>query len=403
MVLLISAAYCVTGGASSLRRPRDAVQVTGVPERPAHLVALRNVVEQCALLRLVAVNFQAEHAKTRIIQAAANHFKSSELLGNKENVFPLASAAAIRFVMVCDLPVPGGPSMTRFWPRKRMYQRAVLRAVGVPDEVRDDPSSARAHQSRIPRPASCSDSLSPRTIRAPAACLAMLWPAGHVFGSRSRYMRSLPKLRSASVICRRMDQRFLSSRISSNFRNSSRAYRRLQGREFRARSPGASSPPAKDLSPCLRRSTRGPPRRPSPSLRFAQWSPATTTGGQDAAAWSRRTHTIPGTRTRGTACSCRIPRSPSWRRSRFCGSRCRAARGSAGPAAIARVFLGTCIEIEGCVPAELVGIVFRGGRSALDTPAPGRAEKRASPCRAVARIRRPSEHRRRAGTRRWNA
>jgi len=32
-------------------------------------------------------------------------------------VFPLAKDAAMRFVIVWDFPVPGGPSITRFWPR----------------------------------------------------------------------------------------------------------------------------------------------------------------------------------------------------------------------------------------------------------------------------------------------
>src|ERR1017187_7372599 len=49
-------------------------------------------------------------------------------------VLPLASAAAIRFVMGWDLPVSRWTFDNKILPTKRMYEGAVLRAVGVPDE-----------------------------------------------------------------------------------------------------------------------------------------------------------------------------------------------------------------------------------------------------------------------------
>ena len=63
------------------------------------------------------MNFQAKHTEPGIVQTAADDFKRGKFLGDKEHCLAFASAAAIRFVMVCDLPVPGGPSMTRFCPR----------------------------------------------------------------------------------------------------------------------------------------------------------------------------------------------------------------------------------------------------------------------------------------------
>ena len=94
-----------------------AVKITGFPESPARLVAHRDIVKQRPFLCLVAVNFQAEHSEARIVQRRRTTSSAASFSETKSTVLPLASAAAIRFVMVCDFPVPGGPSMTRFWPR----------------------------------------------------------------------------------------------------------------------------------------------------------------------------------------------------------------------------------------------------------------------------------------------
>ena len=192
------------------------VEVAGLFERAAQLVALRQIVEQGAFLRLMAVNFQAEHAEAGIIQAAADNFKRGELLGNEEHGF--ASGKRSRDEVRDGLRFAGARRTfdDQILPTKRVNQGAVLRAVGVPDEMRD----VSFQLGRINRVFFGKRDIGVlRAFKqfAHQRVLGDTLAGGQVFGSRSRYIRSLPKLRSARVICRRMDQAFLSFRISANF------------------------------------------------------------------------------------------------------------------------------------------------------------------------------------------
>ena len=209
MVLLMSDAYCVSSRFFSSTIGEMPIQVAGLLERPAQLVALRNIVEQRAFFRLVAVDFQAEHAEAGIVQTAADNFKRGELFGDKEHRF--ASGKRCRDQIRDGLRLAGARRTfdDQILSAKRMNERAVLGAVGVPDEMRNVFYQLGCiNRDTLPQ-ARYSGFFEPSNNSRTSGCWAMLWPAGHVFGSRSRYIRSLPKLRSASVMCRRMDQAFL--------------------------------------------------------------------------------------------------------------------------------------------------------------------------------------------------
>ena len=113
------------------------IEVAGILERAAQLVALRNIVEHGAFFRLMAVDFQAEHAEPGIVQTAADNFKRGELLGDKEH--RLAPCKRRRDQVRDGLRLAGAwrTFYDQILPAKRMNEGAVLGAVGVPDEMRN--------------------------------------------------------------------------------------------------------------------------------------------------------------------------------------------------------------------------------------------------------------------------
>ena len=106
MVLLIRDAYCVKQPLLLFDDREMPVQVARAPKMSRAALALRQIVQHRALFCLVAVDFQAEHAEPRIVQTATDDFKAASSRRQRERSCLCASAAAIRFVMVCDLPVP---------------------------------------------------------------------------------------------------------------------------------------------------------------------------------------------------------------------------------------------------------------------------------------------------------
>ena len=113
------------------------VEIAGISKRPAHLVALRNIIEQGTFFRFMAVNLQAEHAKTRIIQAAADNFEGSELLGNEKNGFASGESSGNKVRDSLRLAGSGWALDDQILTAKRVHECAVLRAVRIADEVRD--------------------------------------------------------------------------------------------------------------------------------------------------------------------------------------------------------------------------------------------------------------------------
>ena len=110
-----------------------AVQVLGVPETAARLAALREIVQQGAFLRLVAMNFKTEYAETGVVHAAAHDFKSRELFRDEQDSLPLCEYRRDEVRDRLRLAGSGWPLDDKVLAAQRMYQRAVLGAVGVPD------------------------------------------------------------------------------------------------------------------------------------------------------------------------------------------------------------------------------------------------------------------------------
>ena len=112
------------------------VEFTGLLKGPARAKAECNVVDQRSLLCLVAVNFQAEHAKAGIVEASPNHFKGSEFFGDKEN--RLASRQRCRDQIRDGLRLASARRTfdNQIPSSKCVHERAVLRTVGIPNEVR---------------------------------------------------------------------------------------------------------------------------------------------------------------------------------------------------------------------------------------------------------------------------
>jgi hypothetical protein len=119
--------------------------------------------------------------------------------------------------MVCDFPGTRRTFDDQILPAKRVDQCAMLRAVGIPDQMWD----VFLMLVRIDRVLLGEVILGLLRAFKQFAHERVL---GNALAGRPGLRdqdpgtsSSLPKLRSASVICRRMDQRFLSFRMSANF------------------------------------------------------------------------------------------------------------------------------------------------------------------------------------------
>src|ERR1039458_4133867 len=113
------------------------VEISGAFEGTPHAVPLRKIVEKCPFFRLVAVNFQAKHTEARIVQPTANDLKGGELLGNEE--YGLALGKGRRNEVRDGLRLPGARRSfdDQILSAKSVNQCAMLRAVGVPNQMRD--------------------------------------------------------------------------------------------------------------------------------------------------------------------------------------------------------------------------------------------------------------------------
>ncbi len=113
------------------------IKAAGFLERPAHLVALRQVRKHCAFLAFMAVDFQAKHAESGVIQAAADNFERGEFLGDKEHRLTSRKRCCNQVRDGLGLAGSRWAFDNQILPANGGDERTVLRAIGLPDEVRN--------------------------------------------------------------------------------------------------------------------------------------------------------------------------------------------------------------------------------------------------------------------------
>ena len=87
----------------------------GWPDR-LHLQPLADGTDYVLPGRPLRLQRQQELAEADCVQPRAHHIQRSRFSATKSTFFPSASAAAMVLTIVCDFPVPGGPSTATFFP-----------------------------------------------------------------------------------------------------------------------------------------------------------------------------------------------------------------------------------------------------------------------------------------------
>ena len=111
---------------------------------------------------------------------------------------PSCAAAAIRLVMVCDLPVPGGPCTTRLAPWRTSSMTLVCEASASTTWMMRAGSSSASRRSCGPK--SGASASKPSASRPCSRGLAANAPSGQFAGSRSRCISSLAKEKKPSCM-----------------------------------------------------------------------------------------------------------------------------------------------------------------------------------------------------------
>ena len=80
------------------------------------LVAFLRFFKNCFRLVLCECNSNTNFPRPTLSNLLFTTSSAAIFSLTKRTVFPSAISSAIKFTIVCDLPVPGGPSTTKLWP-----------------------------------------------------------------------------------------------------------------------------------------------------------------------------------------------------------------------------------------------------------------------------------------------